>query len=148
MTYRTLSADDIFGYFNRASIGAESLFDNVVSKTQSYPPYNIVQRSADDYEITLAVAGFSREELEVSVDAKELTIKSVKVEKEEETKTEEKSEYPLTHYQGIAKRDFTRSFKLMEYLVVQGVSYVDGLLTVRLKRELPEALKPRTISID
>lgn len=144
---RTLSAADIQNLFTRSTVGAERLFDDFFSgrAEANYPPYNIVALSENDYRITLAVAGFSREELEITVDNGRLTLKGTK---EPAVAPEEGEKFPLVLHRGIAERNFERQFKLMEYVAVSGVKLQDGLLIVDLKRELPDALKPRTIQID
>lgn len=143
-TIRTLSASDIQNIFTRSAVGAERLFEDLfASKSENYPPFNIVALSEDEYRITVAVAGFTREELEVTVDNSRLTVKGTKPVTEKDS-----APFPHVLHRGIAERDFERQFKLMEYVSVTGVTLKDGLLIVDLKRELPEALKPRTITIE
>jgi len=148
-TFRTITSSDIQNLFTRTAIGAERYFDDVLTKTSpNYPPYNIEALSADAYRITLAVAGFAREEIEVSIDNGYLHVTGGYQETPEKDENEvDADKYPVMIHQGIAKRDFKRSFKLMDYVVVTDVSLKDGLLVVNLKRELPEALKPRIIEI-
>lgn len=149
-TIRTITSSDIQNLFSRTAVGAERyLEDFFVSKNApNYPPYNIEALSADDYKITIAVAGFAREEIEVSIDNGHLNVSGGY---QETPATEEdgvdESKYPVMIHQGIAKRNFKRSFKLMDYVVVTNVSLKDGLLVINLMRELPEALKPRIIEI-
>lgn len=150
-TIRTLTSSDIQNLFARTAIGAERYFDDFFSAktTPNYPPYDIEALSEDDYRITLAVAGFTKEELAVSIDNGTLRVKGTRFHEEQASITEEVQEtkYPFAIHKGIAKRDFDRTFKLMEYVVVSDVALKDGLLVINLKRELPEALKPRTIDI-
>ena len=153
-TIRTLSSSDIQNLFSRTAVGAERYFDDFFSNkvASNYPPYDIEAISEDSYRITVAVAGFSREELEVSIDNGHLIVKGkhadvVESEDEAPADPEAVTRYPVFVHRGIAKRDFDRTFKLMEYVVVSDVSFKDGLLVINLKRELPEALKPRTIEI-
>lgn len=128
----------------RSSIGFDrlaSLLDNALRSDQSssgYPPYNIEVLDEDRYAISLAVAGFGRDELEIKVESGVLTINGRKAEESE------------THkylYQGIATRAFERRFNLADHVEVTGAELTNGLLTVRLTRELPEAMKPRSIPI-
>jgi molecular chaperone IbpA len=130
-----------FSPLHRSTIGFDRLFsmlDSAGSETPSYPPYNIERTGENSYRITMAVAGFSEDEL--SVEAKEhvLTIKG------------EKGEDPADReilYRGIASRTFERRFQIAEYVRVNGASLENGLLHVDLVRELPEAMKPRKIEI-
>lgn len=146
---RTLSSSDIQNLFARSAIGAERYLEDFFStKTATnYPPYDIEALSADEYRITIAVAGFTREEIEVRIDNGHLVVKGGYQETPDTDEEKVESKYPVKIHQGIAKRDFERTFKLMEYVVVTDVSLKDGLLVINLKRELPEALKPRIIDI-
>ncbi len=150
-TIRTLSSADIQKLFNRTAVGAERMLDDYFFASRqepNFPPYDIEQTGEDEYRITLAVAGFTKEELSVSIDNGTLRVKGTHT--QEAPKLEAETEtpvYPVSIHKGIAKRDFDRSFKLMEYVVVSDVSLKDGLLVINFKRELPEALKPRTIEI-
>ena len=104
----------------------------------AYPPYNIERVSENDYRISMAVAGFSESDLEIEV--KEHTL-SVRGDKRAE---QENSTYL---HRGIAARSFERRFQLADHVVVKGASIENGLLHIELVRELPEAMKPRTIEI-
>ena len=106
-----------------------------------YPPYNIEKTGESDYRITMALAGFSEDELEVSVKENGLTISGNK-EKEE---AGEGVEYL---HRGIAARSFERRFDLADHIKVAGANLANGLLTVELVREVPEAMKPRSIKIE
>jgi len=104
----------------------------------SYPPYNIERVAENDYRISMAVAGFSESDLDIEVKEHTLSIRGEKrVEQENST---------FLH-RGIAARSFERRFQLADYVVVKGASLENGLLHVDLVRELPEAMKPRTIEI-
>ncbi|PIW60158.1 Hsp20 family protein [Shewanella sp. CG12_big_fil_rev_8_21_14_0_65_47_15] len=103
-----------------------------------YPPYNIELLGENRYRITMAVAGFSMEELEISSEGEKLLVKGNKAESQTERKY---------LYQGIAERGFERTFQLADYVTVLGASLENGLLNVDLVREIPEALKPRKIEI-
>ena len=107
----------------------------------SYPPYNVAQLSENAYRIELAVAGFNDDELELESHENVLTIKGHK----SATADNDSAEYL---YRGIAERGFERRFQLADHVVVEGADLKNGLLVVSLKRELPEALKPRKIAIN
>lgn len=132
--------------FYRSTVGFDRLFSTLDSLVggadgaQGYPPYNIEKTGENAYRVTLAVAGFAEDEL--SVEAKENTL-TVKGEKKAET-TEATGE---VLYRGIAARTFDRRFQLADYVQVKGASLENGLLHVNLVREIPEAMKPRSISI-
>lgn len=106
----------------------------------SYPPYNIEKLSDDEYRITMAVAGFAPEDITVEVKGNALTVSAKKTEKQEQT-----GEFL---HQGIASRAFERRFQLADHVQVQAAGMENGLLHVSLKREVPEALKPRTIPVN
>ena len=120
--------------FERMARELEGLFEQ---KTAAYPPYNIEKRDHDGYRITVAVAGFEREELELETENGTLKVKGRKA------ATDERQ---FLH-QGIAERDFELAFKLSQHVEVRGARLEHGLLTIDLARELPEALKPRAIPI-
>ncbi|HHQ4578072.1 TPA: Hsp20 family protein [Aeromonas hydrophila] len=120
--------------FERMARELEGLFEQ---KTAAYPPYNIEKRDQDGYRITVAVAGFEREELELETENGTLKVKGRKAVADERQ---------FLH-QGIAERDFELAFKLSQHVEVQGAKLEHGLLTIDLARELPEALKPRAIPI-
>ena len=120
--------------FERMARELEGLFEQ---KTAAYPPYNIEKRDQDGYRITVAVAGFEREELELETENGTLKVKGRKAASDERQ---------FLH-QGIAERDFELAFKLSQHVEVQGAKLEHGLLTIDLARELPEALKPRAIPI-
>jgi len=105
--------------------------------TSSFPPYNVKKVDEDNYIVELAVAGYDREDIDVTVDKDTLIIKS-------ERENDEKSEYI---HKGIAGRNFTQTFTLGEYMIVKSASLDNGLLTVKIERELPESAKPRQIKI-
>lgn len=128
----------------RSTVGYDrlaSLLDSAFRSDASsfgYPPYDIEVVGDNHYAITLAVAGFSSDELSISAEQGVLTVKG-------EKKSEEKERQYL--YQGIAARSFERKFNLAEYVEVTGARLNNGLLTIGLVRELPEAMKPRSIDI-
>jgi molecular chaperone IbpA len=103
----------------------------------SFPPYNVKKVDDDNYIVELAVAGYDREDIDVTVDKDTLIIKS-------ERENEDKADYL---HKGIAGRNFTQSFTLGEYMIVKSASLDNGLLIVKIERELPESAKPRQIKI-
>jgi molecular chaperone IbpA len=131
--------------FYRSSIGVDRLFDRLINQidtttSTNYPPYNIVKTGENTFEVQVAVAGFSQGEIEVSVKDGNLIITGEKL----GTELPEGHEY--TH-QGISARRFVRSFSLADYVEVESAIAKDGILTVRLERHIPEAMKPKTIAI-
>lgn len=128
---------------NRSLLGFDQIFNDFETRfanqvANNYPPYNVVKRSEDQYELQLAVAGFSREEIDITVENNELVITGTKIE-EQDT-----AEYL---HRGLAARNFERAFRLTQYLEVENAEFKDGLLIVKLERHVPEALKPRKIAI-
>lgn len=111
------------------------------STGNTYPPYNVAQLSENAYRIELAVAGFNEEELELESHENVLTITGRK----EASADNDEAEYL---HRGIAERGFERRFQLADHVLVDGADLKNGLLVISLKRELPEALKPRKIAIN
>jgi molecular chaperone IbpA len=111
-----------------------------VESAPTYPPYNIERTGENAYRISIAVAGFSENDLTIEAKENTLTIRGEKQEKGEENKGE-------VLYQGIAARAFERRFQLADYVQVTGAQLANGLLHVDLVREIPEAKKPRQIPI-
>ena len=105
--------------------------------TSSFPPYNVKQIDEDNYAIELAVAGYTREDLDIKVEKDTLTIKSDK-------ENDDKSDFL---HRGIAGRNFTQHFTLGEYMNVKSASLENGMLIIKIERELPEEAKPKTIKI-
>jgi molecular chaperone IbpA len=128
----------------RSTVGYDrlaSLLDNVASfETPAYPPYNIERLGENAYRVTMAVAGFGPDDIAIEVKQNTLTVTGKKAEK-----TEQKGEFL---HQGIAQRGFERRFQLADFVQVDGAEMDNGLLHVSLKREIPEAMKPRTIEIN
>ena len=127
----------------RSTVGFDRLFDLIdsslsVAGDDNYPPYNIERTGEDIYRISLALAGFTSEEVTVTAEQNMLTV---------EGRKGEKSEHQYL-YQGISSRPFRRQFSLADYVQVQGASFKDGLLQIDLVREVPEAMKPRRIAIE
>ena len=131
-----------FSPFWRSTVGFDRLFDLMEDDAmrtgqQSYPPYNIERSGEDAYEVTLALAGFAPEEIAITATQDLLTVEGRK-------RDETQHNYV---YQGISARAFRRQFTLADYVVVEGASFENGLLRIRLVREVPEAMKPRRIEI-
>ena len=104
----------------------------------AYPPYNIERLSENEYRVTMAVAGFSEDEINVDVKEQTLTVRG-------EKKAEDKERQFL--HRGIAARSFERRFQLADHVEVKGADLKDGLLHIDLVRNVPERLKPRSIAI-
>jgi molecular chaperone IbpA len=129
----------------RSTVGFDRLFSMLDQVSgfdagSTYPPYNIERTGENAYRITVAVAGFSDQDITIEAKQNTLTIKGEKKAKAEEKKTE-------VLYQGIAARAFERIFQLAEHVEVKGASLENGLLHVELVRQVPEAMKPRQIPI-
>ena len=128
----------------RSSVGFDRFFDLVEdslrwSGEDNYPPYNIAKTGDGDdlYAITLALAGFGPEDISITAEQNTLTVEGRKTMKDEQQML----------YQGISSRQFRRTFNLADYVQVRGASFENGLLKIELMREIPEAMKPRRISI-
>ena len=135
-----ITIQSLFPQFNRWAIGFDPMLDTFKhvaanAKAAGYPPYNIY-KDEDTYVLELAVAGFGREDLTITVKELQLTV---------EGRLEASKEEPI--HKGIATRDFTQDFVLAEYVVVKGAELKDGLLRITLEQELPEALQPKVIKI-
>ena len=131
----------------RSTVGFDrlaSLLDSALSAdatTQSYPPYNIEKTGEDAYRITIAVAGFAEAELGIESRQGQLIVTGAKA------KTESEAEARSFLHRGIAERGFERRFQLADHVKPVGANLENGLLHIDLVREIPEALKPRTIQI-
>ncbi len=131
-----------FSPLYRNAIGFDRLLNLMEANTAKntsggYPPYNIEQKDEHNYRITMAVAGFSEDQLDLTQNENMLIVKG-----------ERKAEEGKNHvYQGIAERDFERKFQLADYVKVTGASMENGLLHIDLVREIPEAMQPRKIAI-
>ena len=129
----------------RNTVGFDRLFSMLdqlggVEQVPSYPPYNIERTGENAYRISVAVAGFTQDDLAIEVKENALTIKG-------EKKSAANANGEVL-YQGIAARTFERRFQLADYVQVVGASLENGLLHVDLVREIPEAKKPRQIAIN
>jgi molecular chaperone IbpA len=130
----------------RSTVGFDRLF-SMLDKTAgfeggaTYPPYNIERTGENSYRVTVAVAGFSESELTIEAKENTLTVKG-------EKRTEPNADRAELLYQGIAARAFERVFRLADFVEVKAAKLENGLLHIDLVRELPEAMKPRTIRIN
>jgi molecular chaperone IbpA len=144
MEDRTMTTFDLSPLY-RSTVGFDRLFSLLDSMTgadasvQAYPPYNIERTGENAYRITMAVAGFGEEDLSIEARENVLTVKG------EKTKTVENDGEVL--YRGIGSRAFERRFQLADHVEVKGAGLENGLLHVDLVREIPEAMKPRSIAI-
>ena len=138
--------DKMFAPLFQHSVGFDRLFDtmnqalNETGETGKYPPYDIVQTGPDFYRITLAIAGFANDDIELKLENGLLTITGDK------TPDEVPTEVKYLH-RGIANRKFVHRFRLTDHIRVDGASLKNGILSIELVRELPEALKPRIIEV-
>jgi molecular chaperone IbpA len=125
----------------RSTIGFDRLFDLVETAQRvgedHYPPYNIERLADDRYQITLAVAGFSPDEISITAEQNVVTIEGNKPDKADR----------VFLHRGISTRQFKRQFSLADYVQVKGASFDNGLLKIELLREVPDAMKPRRIAI-
>lgn len=123
-------------------------FDNILNQLESlsskpvnnYPPYNLAQRSEDEYVIELACSGFDQDDIEITQDNNVLVIKGTKEKPEEEN-------YKYIH-NGLAFRTFTKEFRLADYMEVEKASIKNGILYINIERNIPEQLKPKKIKIN
>lgn len=129
--------------WRRSTVGFDRLFDlmnNVSVEADGYPPFDIEKQGDDRYVITLSVAGFRPEEVEVIAHQNVLTVSG--------KKTEERSQSDQSYiHKGIATRSFERRFQLADFVQVESANLEQGLLTLQLKREVPEEAKPRKIPL-
>lgn len=130
---QTIGFDRFNDMFERLMSDASEGFDN-------YPPYNIEKLAGDAYRITMAVAGFTMDDINIVLQDGELTVSGSVHEREAEDGAE-------VLHRGIATRAFRKTFRLADYIQVTGAEMKDGLLTVHLVREVPEEKKPRMIPI-
>jgi len=126
----------------RSTIGFDHLFDvlDEVQRTaeETYPPYNIERLDENRFQISVALAGFTPDEVALTTEQNALTLEGRKTEKDEKT---------FLH-RGISARNFKRQFTLADHVEVKGARFENGLLMIDLQREIPEAMKPRRIAIN
>ena len=130
-----------FTPFTRNAIGFETLFDRLNDRsfdnTETYPPYDIVRTGEDSFQINLALAGFSPQEITITSEANQVKVSGAKPEND-------KGEYL---YKGISARAFERHFNLADYIEVEDAAFENGLLHINLVRRVPERMKPKRIGI-
>ena len=129
---------------NRAFVGFDRIFDDLERRfanqvSSNYPPFNIAKMADNLYDISIAVTGFEKDEISVEIEANELTVRG-------EKKSSEATEPEYLH-RGLALRDFEKTFTLAEHMKVRKAEIKNGILSVHIEREIPEALKPRVIDI-
>lgn len=126
----------------RSTVGFDRLFDDLnrqfANSTTGYPPYNVIQVNEDEYQVSLAVAGFRMEDLTITKEKDVLRIEGASPKDDSETQY---------LHRGIAARSFTREFTLADHVDVVDATLELGMLTVHLKREVPDEYRPRQISI-
>mgnify|MGYP003110901298 FL=1 len=131
----------VFDPFRNMTVGFDNIFDQLSTlshyETPNYPPYNIKKIDKENYQLEMALAGFSKEDIDVEVKESILTISA---------KTSEKDDDNFVH-RGIAQRAFKRQWTLAEHLEVDNATFKDGVLIVDMKLNLPEEKKPKTIKI-
>jgi molecular chaperone IbpA len=133
-----MNTNDLF----RHAIGFDRLlnmFEGENIKPNGYPPYNIEILDDNHYVISMAVAGFKQNEIDITLHQGELTVEGQKV-----THVNEKRQFV---HRGIAERNFKQKFQLSDYVQVKGAKFEDGILHISLLKEVPEALKPQKIKI-
>lgn len=133
-----------FSPYRRSTVGFDRLFDLLEGQARqggsdNYPPFNIERRGEDAYRITLAVAGFRPGDLDITAQQNLLVVQG--------KKRDESAEGEMLHV-GIANRGFERRFELADYVSVDDAKLADGLLTIDLVREVPEAMKPKKIAVN
>lgn len=132
--------------YRRSTVGFDRLFDLIennarLAQTDNYPPFNIERLSEDRYRVTLAVAGFREDEIDITAQQNLLQVSGRKA----ELATDERAKFL---HVGIANRNFERRFELADFVRVENATLADGLLTIELVREVPEAMKPKKIAIN
>lgn len=132
--------------YRRSTVGFDRLFDLIennsrLQQSDNYPPFNIERLTEDRYRVTLAVAGFRPDEIEITAQQNLLQVTGRKDE------TQQGGHSKFLHV-GIANRSFERRFELADFVRVERADLADGLLTIELVREIPEAMKPKKIAIN
>jgi molecular chaperone IbpA len=134
-----------FAPLNRFTVGLDDMFNDLARLTShthqesNYPPYNIIKYNEDSYAIEVAIAGFDQSEIDVNIENNHLTISG--------NRTERSGIDSNYVHRGISARNFVKTFTLGNYIEVNGATIKNGMLTVSLTRVVPDALKPRKISI-
>jgi molecular chaperone IbpA len=141
LTLRSIDIPSI----HKFAVGFDRMFDELSrNQTQqtNYPPYNIVQMSEDEYMISVAVAGFGLDNLTVTKDKNFLVIEGIHAMNHIQTDAE-----PIYLHKGISERDFRREFRLADHVEIENAHLELGILSIHLKREVPEEQKPKNIAI-
>ena len=132
-----------FSPFRRSTVGFDRLFDMIESNradiSDTYPPFNLERDGEEGYRITLAVAGFRPDEIEIVAQQNQLIVTGRKDERD--------GDDDRYLHRGISARPFERRFQLADFIQVRSADFENGLLSISLERELPEAMKPRKIEI-
>ena len=134
-----------FAPYRRSTVGFDRLFDMLENSTlgqgqENYPPFDLIKEGENEYRIQLAVAGFKPDEIDITAQQNVLIVAGRKSEESED-------KGPDFIYRGIANRSFERRFALADHIQVRNADLRDGLLSIELVREIPEAMKPRKINI-
>ncbi|MEL7446261.1 MAG: Hsp20 family protein [Pseudomonadota bacterium] len=134
-----------FTPYRRSTVGFDRLFDLLENQARAsagdnYPPFNIARSGEDNYRITLAVAGFRPEDIDITAQQNLLTVQG--------RKRDEADDGGQLLHVGIANRGFERRFELADYVRVESADLADGLLVIDLIREVPEAMKPKKIAVN
>ena len=136
-----------FAPYRRSTVGFDRLFDMLENSSlgqgqqENYPPFDLIKLGDNDFRIELAVAGFKPDEIDITAQQNVLLVTGRKKEEAEEGKGQNYV------YRGIATRSFERRFALADHIQVKGADMKDGLLSIDIVREIPEAMKPRKIDI-
>ncbi|NRB37211.1 MAG: Hsp20 family protein [Pseudomonadales bacterium] len=151
-TAQTIKLSSIKHPLFRQTIGFDrfnELFETLATEPQhksSFPPYDIIKMSDNDYHITMAVAGFSEADINITVENETLTISCTHADKKQAENTANNEVVYL--HRGIAKRHFSQKFRLDDHMKVSAATMENGLLTLQLHREIPEEMKPQQIQIN
>ena len=143
LTLRSLDIPSI----HKFAVGFDHMFDELLRHTNNtnvtnYPPYNVVKHSEDKFSIELAVAGFRQGDIDITVEKNQLSITGNKLE------TLDELEKPIEYlHRGIGARNFSRTWTLADHVEAVGATVEDGILTVLLERQVPEAQKPKKVAI-
>ncbi|HEX5238886.1 MAG TPA: Hsp20 family protein [Sphingomicrobium sp.] len=135
-----------FAPYRRSTVGFDRLFDMLENNSfgpgqqENYPPFDLIKKGDNDYCIQLAVAGFTADEIDITSQQNQLIVSGRKSDESEQKGGD-------FIYRGIANRSFERRFALADHVQVKGADLKDGLLSIELRREIPEAMKPRKIDI-
>ena len=138
-----------FAPYRRSTVGFDRLFDMLENNTfgqgqENYPPFDLIKLGENDYRIELAVAGFKPDEIDITAQQNVLLVSGRKKEESDGGPNSGGNNYI---YRGIATRSFERRFALADHIQVRGADMKDGLLAIELRREIPEAMKPKKINI-